>query len=217
MTGRPWIAYSVEELAWLKANCQLQIGDYARAFNAAFSREISPQNLNAVRKRNGWRTGRAGRFEKGGVSHNKGKPCPAGRGGNHPNARATQFKKGARGGVAVKLYQPIGTELVRDGYLVRKINDDLPLQARWRAVHLVRWEAANGPLPKGMCLKCMDGNKLNTEPFNWRLISRGELAVLNNGKRFGGLDYSAAPAELKPVILAIAKVKLARGQKRRAA
>lgn len=206
MKGRA-IIYSAEEMAWLEANRTMVISDYAAAFNERFGRDIDAKNLHALRKRKGWKTGRTGCFVKGGDPHNKGVPCDPGRGGNHPNARKTQFQPGVRQGVAVRLYKPIGTERrCKDGYLERKINDDMPLQARWRAVHLIRWEELNGPVPTGHCLKCLDGDRLNTDPANWVCIPRSALPYLVAHR---GFDYDGAPAELKPTILALAKVKQA--------
>lgn len=206
--------YSPNEIAWLRSNCALEIQEYHSAFCAQFERaDVTAHQLYALRKVKGWKTGRSGRFEKGMTPANKGKPCPPGKGGRHPNARKTQFKKGQRTGIAVKLYKPIGTErLSKDGYLERKINDDMPLQSRWRAVHLVRWEEINGRLPKGHALKSLDGNKLNTDPSNWELVPRGLLPRLN-GKH--GRRYDDAPAELKPTIMAVAKLDHRLAEKRR--
>lgn len=206
------IAYSAAEMAWLEANRALVISDYHARFVAEFGRaDVALINLHSLRKRKGWLTGRTGQFEPGQVSWNKGKKCAEGQGGRHPNARRTQFKGGVRQGVAVKLYQPIGTEKMRrDGYLYRKVNDGMPFQRRWRAVHLVRWEAINGPLPKGHCLKCLDGDKLNTDPSNWLLVSRGMLSRLNGGPRGKRLKFDAAHPEVKPAVLALAQVEQAR-------
>jgi hypothetical protein len=210
------IIYCAAELAWLDANRTLQIADYHAAFQAAFARpDVSAQNLHALRKRKGWRTGRTGWFEKEQAPANKGKPCAPGTGGRHPNAVATQFKRGERRGVANKVWQPIGTEKVRDGYLVRKVNDDLPLHHRWRAVHLINWEAEHGPLPAGHCLKCLDGNRLNTDPTNWECVPRGVLSRLNGGRFRKTLPYDAAPAELKPTVMAVARLKQAAQEARK--
>ena len=62
----------------------------------------------------------------------------------------------------------------------RKIHDGLPLQSRWRAVHLLNWEAINGPIPKSHCLKCLDGNRLNVAP---RAELRAWLAELDQESR----------------------------------
>lgn len=208
--------FSRAELAWLHQNCTRPIADYHFSFCSEFDRtDVSAESLHSLRKRKGWKTGRDGRFVKGQESFNKGKPCPPGKMGNHPNARRTQFKRG-RAPTESRNYVPIGTEVVRDGYLVRKIKDTGPTQGRWRFVHLVEWEKVHGPLPTGMCLKCQDGNPLNTALSNWELISRGALAYIELGRRWKGIDFNAAPAELKAPILAIAKLKHASRSKARA-
>ena len=198
------IIYSADEMAWLEANRALPIGDYHAAFRAVFARDDVPAaNLHALRKRKGWRTGRTGQFEKGSVPHTKGKPKPY-----HPNSAANWFRPGHRGGVALKVYKPIGTErLSPDGYLERKIHDGMPLRSRWRAVHLINWEVANGPLPKGMALKCLDSNRANTDVENWELIPRAIIPRLNGGPRKTTLAYDEASAELKPTILAVARLE----------
>lgn len=201
MRGRS-IVYSAVELAWLDANRSLPISDYRAAFCSVFGRDVSASNLNALRKRMGWKTGRSGRFEKQSVPHNKGKPMAY-----HPNSAATRFKPGERRGVAIRLYKPIGTErLSKNGYHERKVHDGLPLQSRWRAVHLINWEAVNGPIPAGMALKCLDSNRDNTDAANWEAVPRAMLPRLNGGRHKAQLAYDDAPAELKPTILAVARL-----------
>lgn len=213
MKGHP-ITYSGDELAWLEENRLLPIGDYAAAFNALFGRQVEPKNLHALRKRKGWKTGRTGCFQKGQTSWNKGKPHP-------PRGRSaeTQFKKGNRTGRANHVYKPIGTERVsKDGYLERKIHDGLPLQSRWRAVHLIEWEAANGPVPKNHALKCLDGDKTNTAPNNWEAVPRALLPRLAGGNRHRRvLAFDDAAPEVRPALLAMAKLEHAARQKRKSA
>lgn len=209
MKGRP-IKYSAEEMNWLEANRTLPISKYHAAFCRAFARDdVAATNLHALRKRKGWHTGRTGHFVKGHSPTNKGKRCAPGRGGNHPNAQRTQFERGVRQGAALKLYKRIGSERrSKDGYLERKIHEGLPLQSRWRAVHLIRWEAINGAVPKGHALKCLDGDKLNTEPSNWEAVPRAILPRLAGGNRHARyVEYDSAPAELRPIILAVAKLE----------
>jgi hypothetical protein len=94
--------------------------------------------------------------------------------------KETQFKKGERRGVAVRLYRPIGTERIsKDGYLERKVNDDLPLQRWWRAVHLLVWEAAHGRVPKGHAIVFRNGDKRDIRLDNLQCISRRELMARN--------------------------------------
>lgn len=212
-----WISYSREEQEWLEANRLLPISEYHAGFVAAFARDdVSAGNLHARRKRLGWITGRTGHFEKGAVPHNRGKKCAPGTGGLHPNAQRTQFKGGVRQGVAVKLYKPIGTERIsKGGYRERKIHDGLPLHSRWRAVHLIEWEAVNGPLPEGYALKCL-GDKQDTDPTNWEAVPRALLPRLAGGNRHNRkLAFDDAPAELKPAVLAVAKLEHAARERRK--
>lgn len=208
------VPYSSEELAWIEANAQRVRREAHADFVARFGRhDVSLCNFIALCKRRGWLTGRDGRFAKGLVPHNAGKPFPVAR--ENPACRATQFRKGQRSGLAVKLWKPIGTERIgKGGYRLRKVNNDLPLQRRWRFVHVIEWEAVNGPLPDGMALKCLDGNRLNCDPSNWIAVPRAMLPRLA-GSRVG-IPYDTAPADLKPAILAAARLAHAARQRRKA-
>lgn len=200
------IPYSAVELAWISKNAQRPRREAHAEFISLFGRgDVSPDNFNSLCKRKGWMTGRTGRFAKGQASPNKGKVCPPGKGGRHPNAQKTQFTKGSRSGRAEALYRPVGTERVsREGYLERKIHDGMPLHSRWRGVHLIRWEERHGRVPQDHCLKCRDGNRQNTDPDNWACIPRAMLPYLNGWR---GFDYEAAPAALRPTILTIAELR----------
>lgn len=193
-------------MAWIEARSELPRRDLHEEFVETFGRgDVSLDAIKQLCTRRGWKTGRTGCFPKGSVPVNKGKRCPDGTGGRHPNSRKTQFRKGERTGVAVKLYKPIGAERIsKGGYRERKIHDGLPLQSRWRAVHLIEWEALNGSIPPGHCLKSIDGNRANADPSNWKCIPRSLLPRLAGRWT---LPYDSAPAELKPVILAAAQLR----------
>ncbi|TIU02311.1 MAG: HNH endonuclease [Mesorhizobium sp.] len=205
MKGRQ-IRYSDEELSFLEWRQAFSRRELHAAFVARFGRaDVTLEQIKALCSRKGWLTGRDGCFVKGQTPLNKGMRCLPGKGGRHPNAQRTQFKQGAVNGRAAARYKPIGTERInKDGYLERKVNDGMPPQRRWRLVHIIRWEELNGPLTEGSALKCLDGNRRNTEPSNWRLVPRALLARLAG--RYGR-DYDAAPPELKPTILAIAELE----------
>lgn len=122
--------------------------------------------------------GGATRYPKGHVPANKGLRRPGWAPGR---MRETQFAKGERRGVAVRLYKPIGTErMSKDGYRERKVNDALPLQARWRAVHLVVWEEANGPIPESHAIVFRNGDKADIRIDNLECITRRALMLRNS-------------------------------------
>lgn len=133
---------------------------------------------SACRLRRGDNVGVQFRFHKGQVPANKGLRRPGWAPGR---MKETQFTPGVRRGVAVRLYKPIGSErMSKDGYLQRKVNDDLPLQSRWRAVHLIVWEAAHGPLPKGHAIVFRNGDKADIRLDNFECITRRALMLRNS-------------------------------------
>ena len=94
-----------------------------------------------------------------------------------------------------------------DGYVeisVAETNPHTGYERRYVLKHVWLWEKQHGPVPDGMCLKCIDSNRLNTDPSNWELIPRWMLPLL--GAR-SALKYDQAEPELKPAVMAIAKLK----------
>jgi hypothetical protein len=126
--------------------------------------------------------GRRAQFKPGQDAWNKGKHYqPGGR------CIETQFKPGRPPELA-RNYLAIGSERIsKDGYLERKISDDqrvAPAQ-RWRAVHILLWEAANGPLPKSHAVVFKDGDKRHIAIDNLELVTRAELMRRNSVHRHG--------------------------------
>jgi hypothetical protein len=207
LTGRHW-KFTAEEIAWLRASCAMDIGKYHAAFSAKFSRtDISAANLHGLRKRKGWKTGRTGRFDKGSVPWSKGKKI-----GNNPGSARTQFRKGE---------QPHNTKytgherLASHGYIevsIAETNPHTGFERRYVLKHRWLWEQMHGPIPEDMVLKCK-GDQLDTDPSNWDLVPRALLPRLNG--RFGR-GYDEAPADLKPTIMAVAKLEHSIRQKARA-
>jgi hypothetical protein len=200
------IRYSRAELKWLERNHKLPIAKYAENFRAKFGRDdVKARHLHALRRRKGWKTGRTGRFEKGQEPANKGKRCAEGKGGRHPNSRKTQFKKGA----LPPTYRGPGYERVDEkvGYVILIVAETNPhTGAKTRPVlkHRWLWEKANGPVPAGHALKCLDGNRTNCDPSNWVAVPRALLPRLAGRWR---IPYDTAPDELKPAIMAVAKLE----------
>lgn len=53
--------------------------------------------------------------------------------------------------------RPLGTESIRDGYLMRKVATRSASHLRWRRVHVLVWEAAHGPVPAGCVIRFKPG------------------------------------------------------------
>ncbi len=187
------IDYSPEELDFVKNNCTLVIGDLHKAFCSAFSRsDVSPENLNSLRKRKKWRTGRTGQFEKGNTPHPNARP-------KGPNK--TSFKKGVVPANTKALYSE---RVTVDGYIEIKIPEANPYttaKTRYRLKHQWIWEQANGAVPDGHILHFIDGDRSNCELENLEMIHRGVGAIMNKQR------YSSLPTEIKPVVKTLAKIQ----------
>lgn len=194
------ITYSAEELEWVKNNCTLVIGQLHDQFCARFNRsDVSAVNLNSLRKRNGWLTGRTGRFQKG---HNV-------RGGGCIEANKTSFTKGHVPANRNPLYHERVCK--KEGYVWIKVPETCPHTGRqtcYRLKHIWLWEKQNGKVPKGHALVFLDGDKTNCDPENLELVHRGVLAILNRHLR--AQDY--AP-EMLPTLIRIAKLDHAANKK----
>lgn len=208
--GRP-IGWLPEERAWIAARADWPRPALHRAFVAFWLRpEVTWGAFKSFCNREGILTGRTGCFAKGTVPPNKGKPMP-------PEVRAkvaaTMFQKGRLPHTA----KGPGHEWIdaKDGYVILIVAEtNLWTGAATRPVHKHRWlwEQANGPVPEDHVLKCVDGNKQNTDPANWVCIPRAMLPRLNG--RFGR-GYDAAEPEVKPVIMAITRLEHAARETRR--
>lgn len=203
MKGRQ-IVYSPAELAWIEKRKHWVRAKLHAAFSKRFGRDdVSMTNLNALCKRKGWLTGRTGCFPKGNEPFNKGKPHPA-----RGRAAQTQFKKGQE----PHNTHYLGHERVsKDGYVeisVDQTNPHTGYHRRYVLKHRWEWERANGPIPAGHALKCLDGNKQNTDPSNWECVPRALLPRLAGkvGRYKRCLAYDDAAPEVRPSLLAIAKL-----------
>lgn len=199
MKGRQ-IEYFDDELAWIEANKEMPRKELHQMFVARFQRQdVSQTNLTALCKRRGWMTGRCGQFAAGQPSHNKGKT-----GVCAPGSEKGWFKKG---GLPHNTKHLGHERLSYDGYVeisVAQTNPHTGYERRYVHKHRWLWEKVNGPIPDGHVLKCLDGDKTNTDPGNWETIPRAILPRLNG--RFGR-DYDTASPEVKPTILLVAKLE----------
>jgi hypothetical protein len=193
------VTYSAAQIVFIERHRRMARRGLHAAFVKRFRRrDVTIDHIKALCARRGWRTGRTGCFKKGAVPANKGKKMPF-----NANSARTRFKKGQL---------PHNTKyagherLSKEGYVEISVNETNPhtgYERRYVSKHRRLWEKTNGPVPADMVLKCK-GDKLNTDPLNWELIPRAMLPRLNG--RFGR-GYDDAPAELKPTIMAVAKLE----------
>lgn len=144
------------------------------------------------------RSGKTGRFLEGHRPWNHGT-----KGQELTGANSKSFKKGNE----PPNRKPLWTERVckKGGVVLMKVPERDPYtggSTRYKRKHVYIWEQEHGPVPKGMVVAFIDGDKLNCEPENLMLISRAELLALNQH------GYKNMPDELKPKVLALAKLRV---------
>lgn len=203
MKGRA-VSYLPEELAWIEARKDWPRAELHRAFVSFWRREdVTLDNLKALCFRKRWMTGRTGGFPKGITPHNKGKKMP-------PEIRAKRLATAFRKGSVPANRKPLWTERMgRSGYIEISVPERNPYtghSTRYRQKHTYLWEQVNGPVPDGHALKCLDGDKTNCDPANWIAIPRALLPRLSGANR-GRIAYDTAPPDLKPALLAIARLE----------
>lgn len=205
------IDWQPEELAWIPEMQPFYRTrrDQWEAFKYRFGRqEVSFGAFAGLCKRNGWLTGHDGRFQKGHTSHNKGR-----KGYHPPGSEKGWFRPGSR----PHTWRGAGHESIdgKDGYVWLIVDERNPYTgAATRRVqkHRWLWEREHGPVPEGHCLKCIDGDRTNTDPSNWECIPRRVAVLLNGGPYRKHLSYDDAAFELKPTVMAIAKLRAAKAK-----
>ena len=166
--------------------------ELTKLVNAHFGTRLSVGQITGAAKNRKIRNGRDCRFQPGQISHKKGR-----KGISYPGSEVTQFKPGQ----TPPNQRPVGSERINvDGYIEIKIADP----KKWRAKHVVVWEAANGQVPPGHVLIFGDGNKRNLNLENLILVTRAQLAVMNKAGLVGiRADLTRVGATAADLIMAI--------------
>lgn len=199
--GKP-VRLSECEQVFLEVRKEMPRRELHAEFQRVFDRpEVTLGVIKALYCRRGWKTGRTGRFEKGQEPPNKGRKFPG-------RTSATSFRKGN----VPHTYKGPGHEYVDSNGYVILILDEPHRHTQGRRTnpvfkHRHLWEQAHGPVPPGHRLKCLDGNKANCDPSNWDLVSDAMMPRLAGRSDRGRPGYDQAPPELKPTLLAIAKLE----------
>ena len=179
---------------------RLPLPQLTEAFNQRFNAGVSKEAIKSVLGRYGFRSGRDGRFKKGQASWNKGLKGYMG-----PNR--TSFKPGN----LPANHRPLWSERIcsRDGYVLMSVPERNPhtgFPTRFKHKHVWLWERAHGRrVPAGHVVMFLDGDKYNFSLDNLILVTRKELLHLNQH------HYHDQPAELKPSVMALAKLEAKAG------
>jgi hypothetical protein len=134
----------------------------------------------------------ANQFKPGHTPHNKGKQMDA---EIYEKVAPTMFKKGNKPANT----KPVGTINIRldtqgSPYQYIKIKD-----SHWELLQRYVWTQANGEIPRGSVVIFLDGNYLNCELTNLKVITRRENMARNTIQRF--------PAELQEIMKLTCKLK----------
>jgi hypothetical protein len=153
---------------------------------------------DAGRIQKGERISASTEFRKGLVPANKGKKlCEFMSEDGIKRSTATRFKKGNVPHNAKGHFDGEITIRKCKGRPYKYIRIEI---GKWRELHRVMWEKANGKIPKGYNIQFRDGNPLNCVIENMYIISRKKQLQMNNSiHRF--------PPELKKTIRTLAKLK----------
>ena len=144
-------------------------------FNARFGTDLEPKNMKYYKANHHLDSGLDGRFAPGHISFNKGKKMPA---DMYEKCKGTMFKKGNIPGN----HRPVGSERINKyGYIEIKVEEP----TKWCLKHNVVWEQHNGKIPKGSVVIFLDGNKLNVDISNLKMITRSELLIMNRYNLYG--------------------------------
>lgn len=153
---------------------------YQAAYRLGLKKSAAYLSSPASGRTNG-RQGMGTRFLRGMTPWNKGAHyMPGG------NIRAGWFKPGHRNaGHPTKAERPLGAERINvDGYRERKVTHSGRGSERWRAVHVLMWESANGTVPRGHAVIFKNGDKTDIRLENLECLSRADLMRRNTYHRY---------------------------------
>ena len=154
----------VRQIAWHRTNEEIQT-----MLNEKFGTDYTYKQVKAMKNNHKIQSGLTGQFEKGHKPWTKGKsieeicykPESYARWDSH------HWYKGHRPHNAV----PVGTE-TGDKYGYIKVKVAEPNVGDFK--HRILYEKAYGPIPKGMLVALIDGDKTNLSPENMMLIDQHE-------------------------------------------
>ncbi len=167
----------------------------AELFNAKFKVQVSIKGLSQKCRKLGLVCPNNGCFKKGSIPANKGKKGLTG-------ANKTSFAKGN---------VPLSTRKVGT-ISTRKDKNERPYMHikvaepnKWQMLHVYIWETKHGKIPKDYCVIFKDKDTLNPRLDNLMLVSRAELARLN--QKYAYIDESLKETALQVIKINDAIIK----------
>ena len=171
------LKYTQEHYDFVRDNVVNTERDLANMFQEKFGIQMTVDRIENLKRKLHITSGLVGgRFQKGNISFNKGKKWSdfMSDTGMQGSLRTT-FKKGNVPANRV----PIGTERIsKDGYVEIKVQDGHK-NRNWKYKHRLVWEQHYGEIPKGSKIVFLDGNKLNLDIKNLKLLSPSEELIMN--------------------------------------
>lgn len=168
--------YTEEMLAFLRENVEgMPLGELTERFNERFGTDISKAAIAACVHRKGWGNGlfHQSRTFPVEVRRFMAENCRGNRaremvvllretfGGDWTEEQVARYytKHGLKSGVAGR-YMPIGSLVFRPGeWYYEKVAEGPDTNANWRSKHVLVWEAAHGPVPKGHMVIFLNGDR----------------------------------------------------------
>jgi hypothetical protein len=180
-------------------------------FNRRFNDNIEISRVKAYIANHKLNTGRTGRFEKGNIPWSKGrKMSPE----QYEKCKGTMFKAGERS----KFREEVGTENVdKYGYTWVKVSDYQydPVNPRnnWKMKQRLIYEQAYGPIPEGVMIVFLDGNKQNFDLDNLAPVTASTICRMNQNGLFSE-DPEATKSGIVVAELITKISELERGKKK---
>ena len=153
--------------------------ELADIFNKQFNTNITAKEIKNYRENHKLNSGLTGRFEKGHVTHNKGKKQTEYMSKEAiEKTKATRFKKGNIPQNRREIWEE---RISKDGYVYIKVRDGC-LNDNWELKHRYIYKQHYGEIPNGYNVMFADKNKRNFDIDNLILVSKSEDLIMNNNK-----------------------------------
>lgn len=153
--------------------------ELADIFNKQFNTNITAKEIKNYRENHKLNSGLTGRFEKGHVTHNKGKKQTEYMSKEAiEKTKATRFKKGNIPQNRREIWEE---RISKDGYIYIKVRDGC-LNDNWELKHRYIYKQHYGEIPDGYNVMFADKNKRNFDIDNLILVSKSEDLIMNNNK-----------------------------------